>query len=631
MRRRRRCVAAGAAVKTTESRDLPLMDDNATPHRLDQIVTAVANQLMAADASTSVEVSRRVLAYLVEQLGVDVSFLRHNDHDIDATKLVAEWPPRVDIPDPDPLAVIYFADADPVFALCQHAKEPLVLRPDPASDEYQQRIREGRQIMATSLAAVPLISAEVTTGTLGFVKFGDREWHEAELNALKAIATLFVQVQARVAAETQLRHLADHDDLTGLHNRRALLRHLNQRLAPGQRGPVAALFLDLDRLKTINDYLGHAAGDQFMQVFAQRLRSACGSESLIARLGGDEFVIVPPAPMGADAAVDLAQRLSDQFREHVSIGGEVLTRTVSIGTASATPGTDTPSNLIRRADQAVLAAKHAGGDGVAAFSADMAERSELRNDIELHLKSGIESDALRLVYLPEVDLRSGEIVGVEALVRWQHPTRGLLPPDSFIPVAETVNLAGELDRWVLRSACNEFANLQSEGLGRGLVLRINVSPGQLVTGGFADLVADTIGRHGLAASSVCLEITENVIVQDLQTTRATLAGLKEIGVQIAIDDFGTGYSAMSLLQTLPIDTLKIDRGFVRRLGADPSDLVIVRGIMVLAQGFNLDVVAEGIETQAAARVLIDHQCYRGQGFLYSPPVSGPAMRRMLSG
>lgn len=608
----------------------PEMHDHAAPQRLDQLVTAVANQLMAVDATTSIEVSRRVLALLVDQLGVDVSFLRHNDHDIDATRLVAEWPPRLDIPDPDPLAVIYFADADPVFALCKNAKEPLVLRPEPATDDYQRRIQESRQVPATSLAAVPLVSADVTTGVLGFVKFGDREWRETELNALMAIASLFAQVQARVAAENQLRHLADHDDLTGLHNRRALLRHLDQRLAPGQPGPVAALFLDLDRLKTINDYLGHAAGDRFIQMFAQRLSAGSGNESLVARLGGDEFVIVPTSPMSADVAEQLAGRLSDQFKEHVSIGGEVLTRTVSIGSASAMPGQDTPSDLIRRADQAVLAAKHTGGDSVAVFTAEMSKRSELRNDVELHLRSGIESDALRLVYLPEVDLRTRDTVGVEALVRWQHPTRGLLQPDSFIPVAESVNLAGELDRWVLRSACQEFADWQSAGLGHDLVLRINVSPGQLVTGGFVDFVADTISRHGISASSVCLEITENVIVQDLQTARATLAGLKDVGVQIAIDDFGTGYSAISLLQTLPIDALKIDRSFVRRLGTNPDDLVIVRGIMVLAQGFRLDVVAEGVETEHAARVLMDNGCYRAQGFLFSPPVTGEAMRRILS-
>lgn len=606
-----------------------MCNDTATP-QLEELVTTVANQLMTVDAATSAEVSQRVLAYLVEQLGVDVSFLRHNDRDRRATRLVAEWPPRLNIPDPDPLRLIYFADADPVFALCEHAKEPLVFRPEPATEDYQRLIEEARGVPVTSAAAVPLVSGEITTGLLGFIKFGDRKWHEAELNALMTIATLFAQVQARVAAEARLRYLADHDDLTGLHNRRALLQHLDQRLAPGQPGPVAALFLDLDRLKAINDYLGHAAGDQFIHVFAQRIGDALVGESLIARLGGDEFVLMPASPMSADAAQPLAERLRDQLKDHVAIGGEVLTRTVSIGVASGTPGQHTPSDLLRRADQAALAAKHAGGDSVAIFTADMSVSGELRNDIELHLRRGIESDALRLVYLPEVDLRTGDIVGTEALVRWQHPTRGLLAPGCFIPVAESINLAGELDRWVLRRACNEFSEWQSAGLGHDALLRINVSAGQLVTGGFVDFVADTIGQHGLDASSVCLEITENVVVQDLHTARATLARLKEVGVHIAIDDFGTGYSAISLLQTLPIDTLKIDKTFVRQLGTNTSDLVIVRGIMTLAEGFQLDVVAEGVETEAAARILLDQRCYRAQGFLFSRPVPGEAMRHMLS-
>lgn len=250
-----------------------MCNDTATP-QLEELVTTVANQLMTVDAATSAEVSQRVLAYLVEQLGVDVSFLRHNDRDRRATRLVAEWPPRLNIPDPDPLRLIYFADADPVFALCEHAKEPLVFRPEPATEDYQRLIEEARGVPVTSAAAVPLVSGEITTGLLGFIKFGDRKWHEAELNALMTIATLFAQVQARVAAEARLRYLADHDDLTGLHNRRALLQHLDQRLAPGQPGPVAALFLDLDRLKAINDYLGHAAGDQFIHVFAQRIGDA---------------------------------------------------------------------------------------------------------------------------------------------------------------------------------------------------------------------------------------------------------------------------------------------------------------------------------------------------------------------
>lgn len=640
------------------------MENDPAARRLDQLVTFVANQLMTVDAATSLEVSRRVLAYLVKQLGVDVSFLRHNDHDIRATRLVAEWPPRTDVPDPDPLGLIYFADADPVFALCEHSKTPHVFRPEPAShdppsveahdvpatspaavqephefrtgpptdtDDYQQLIEEARGIPVMSMAGVPLVSGDVTTGMLGFIKYGDRQWDDAELATLMTIATLFAQVQARVAAEARLRYLADHDDLTGLHNRRALLKHLEHRLSPGEPGPVAALFLDLDRLKTINDYLGHAAGDQFIHVFAQRMRDTLADNSLITRLGGDEFVIIPASPMSAAAAQPLAERLRDQFREHVAIGGELLTRTVSIGVASGTPGQDTPSDLLRWADQAVLAAKHTGGDSAAVFTAGMSIESELRSDTELHLRIGIESDAMRVFYQPEVDLRTGEIIGFEALVRWQHPTRGLLLPEVFIPVAESINLAGELDRWVLRTACSEFAAWRSAGLGQNALLRINVSPGQLVTGGFVDFVADTISERGLDPSSVCLEITEDVVVQDLYAARATLARLNEIGVRIAIDDFGTGYSAMSLLQTLPVDTLKIDRSFVRQLGTKASDLVIVRGIMVLAQGFQLDVVAEGVETESAARVLLDQRCYRAQGFLFSRPVPGEAMRKILAG
>ena len=187
------------------------------------------------------------------------------------SRLVAEWPPRSDIPDPDPLAVIYFADADPVFALAEHAKEIHVFRPEPATDDYQRASKRAAHIPATSMAAVPLLSGDVTTGMLGFVKYGDREWQPEELNALKAIASLFAQVQARVEAEEQLRFLAEHDDLTGLHNRRALLAHLDARLAAGQPGPVSALFFDLDRLKAINDYLGHTAGDWFIRVLAERL------------------------------------------------------------------------------------------------------------------------------------------------------------------------------------------------------------------------------------------------------------------------------------------------------------------------------------------------------------------------
>ena len=514
--------------------------------------------------------------------------------------------------------------------MSEYEKKPKVFRPEPSTEEYQKTIEEGRHIPATSMAAAPLVSGDLTTGILGFVKFGDREWTPAELTALEAIATLFAQLQGRIAAEGPLRYLAEHDDLTGLSNRRALLAHLDGRLMAGREGPVSALFLDLDRLKAINDYLGHHAGDGFIRAFAERLREETRDTDLIARLGGDEFVVVPAAPMLADEAEVLANRLQARLRERVAIGGEMLTRTVSIGVALGVPGRDTTSDLLRRADQAVLNAKNAGGNKIAVFSEEMLMESEFRNDIELHLQDVIETGSLILHYLPEFDMRTGVVLATEALVRWQHPTRGLLLPGSFIHVAESVNLAGELGRWVMRTACEQFSRWHAQGIAENVVLRINVSPVQLVTEGFVESVAETIEEFGLDGRSVCLEITESVVVQDIETTRITLAGLKEVGVQIAIDDFGTGYSVLTHLKSLPVDTLKIDKSFVLELGSNPDDLAIVRAVIALAEAFSLELVAEGVESVTAARTLLEHGCHRAQGFLLSRPLPADEMAAFFS-
>jgi len=599
-----------------------------SPLSLERLVTAVAARLMPANAATSVKISQEVLALLVEYFDVDVSFLRYNDHSIRASILVTEWPVRPDVPDPDPLGVVYFADADPVFARAEHEKKPTVFRPE--QKDYQKRIEEGRHIPQTSMAACPLVSGDVTTGVLGFVKVGDRLWGEDELNALEAIGSLFAQVQARVQAEEQLRHLAEHDDLTGLHNRRALMAHLEGRMAPGRPGPVSALYLDLDRLKTINDYLGHTAGDWFLRVLAERLQKATEPTSLIARLGGDEFVVVPISSLSAAEAEQFAEDLLTVLSERVVLDGELLTRTVSIGIAQGEPGRDTTSELLRRADLAVLSAKASGGNRIALYSDEMSLDTEFRTDIELHLASVIESGALFLRYLPEVDMRTGEVLAAEALVRWEHPTRGLISPASFIAVAESINLAGELGRWVMRTACSEFASLRAKGIGTNAILRINVSPVQLVTDGFADLVAATMSEFGLERGSICLEITESVVVQDIETTSITLAGLKQAGVQIAIDDFGTGYSVLSHLKSLPVDVLKIDRSFVTELGTNPDDLAIVRAIIALAEAFGLQIVAEGVETEIAAVTLLRHGCRRAQGFLLSPPISAQELGELLA-
>ena len=598
------------------------------PRSLDLVVTSVATQLMEATASTATQVSEKVLAQLVEQFDVDASFLRHHDHDIRASVLVAEWPPRIDVPDPDPVAVVHFTSADPVLAQCEHGRKPVVIRPEQTNRSFQ--LRGSKQGTSPSVAAAPLVSGELTTGVLGFVKFGARKWTQQEINSLEAVAALFAQLQARIAAEEKLRYLAEHDDLTGLYNRRALIAHLSDRLSAGSPGPVAVFYLDLDRLKAINDWLGHTVGDWFIRMFAQRLRVCAGSQSMIARLGGDEFVVIPDPPMAAGAAELFARRLSTTLRERLAISGHMITRTVSIGLAVGMPGRDNSTDLLRRADEAVLTAKRGGGNQVALSTDDMSLKSAFRNDIELHLQGDIDNEALLLHYLPEVDLWTGAIVGAEALVRWRHPIWGLLLPDSFIGVAESTNLAGELGRWVMRSACAEFSRWRSNGVGQDAILRINVSPVQLITRGFVRSVADTIEEFGIDGGSVCLEITERAVVHDIETTRKTLSELKEVGVQIAIDDFGTGYAVLSHLKSLPVDMLKIDTGFVRDLGTNAGDLAIIRAIIGLAEAFGLQLVAEGVETPAAALTLMQHGCHRAQGFLLSRPVPGNAMEALLS-
>jgi diguanylate cyclase (GGDEF)-like protein len=596
------------------------------------LVSSVASQLLEATATTAAEVSGQVLARLVEHFDLDYSFLRHNDHDIGASVLVAEWPPRSNVPDPDPLAVIHFSSADPVLAQGERAKKSIVIKPDQMEGAYQHWIAERRHAASPTVAVAPLVARQVTTGALGIVKFGGRKWNwkPEVISTLEAVACMFAGVQARTAAEQKLRYLADHDDLTGLRNRRALVAHLADRLAAGQPGPVPMLYFDLDRLKAINDCFGHTVGDWFIQIFAERLRTSAGYPSMIARLGGDEFVVVPDRPMPIDTAELFADQLLTAVRERLSIGGHTITRTVSIGVAVGVPGRDDGTDLLQRADEAVMAAKRAGGNQVTVAHDDISLKRLFRNDIELHLQGDIESQALLLHYLPEVDLRSGAIVAAEALVRLRHPTRGLLLPDSFIGIAESMDLAGELGRWVLRHACAEFSQWRSRGVGQIAVLRINVSPLELVTRGFVRNVADTIEEFGIDAGSLCLEITERAMVHDIESTQRTLAELKEVGVQIAIDDFGTGYAVLSHLKSLPIDMLKIDRGFVRDIGTNANDLAIVRAIIGLAEAFDLQLVAEGVETPAAARTLVHHGCHRAQGFLLSRPIPSSAMESLLT-
>jgi diguanylate cyclase (GGDEF)-like protein len=595
---------------------------------LELLVTQVASQLMAVDSSTVAEASRAVLRELVDYFEVDTCFLRHHDRVDRTTVLVAEWPPRENVPDPDPLWVIHFDEADSVTAAVEHAREPILVRPTGTNADYQEWISAGSGIHQTSALGVPLLSGDDTTGVLGLVLFRDSTWSDDEVNALKAIAALFAQLQGRVAAEEMLRHRALHDDLTGLLNRRSLVEHLESRLGDGMPGPVATLFLDVDRLKTLNDFLGHAAGDEFMKIIARRLAEYTQPGDLVARIGGDEFVVVPEFCSELDAA-ELAAGLRRTINEPVTLGGETVSRGVTIGVAHGIPGRTSVSDLMKQADRAVQLAKAAGGNDLRVFTDEMRSDAELRDDIELRLRRAVAADELILHYQPEIDLRSGRVVAAEALVRWRHPTRGMLQPGTFIEVAEETNLAGELGRWVMRSACSEFAGWLADGIGEGLTLRINVSPVQLVSLNFVDSVRDILRQTGIEGKSLCFEITEHAVVQDLGRTQITLGDLKDIGVQVAIDDFGTGYSSLSHLKSLAVDVLKIDRSFVNGLGREPGDLAIVKSIIGLADSFGLELVAEGVETPLAAETLRSLGCYRCQGFLFSRPLDPVAIHALL--
>jgi len=587
---------------------------------LDELVTKTATDLMGVTAVTLQRASQNLLHQLVDYFDVDLSFLRRNDAARRTTTLVAEWPPRPDIPDPDPLGVVYFADADPIFAATEHLSAVMLTRPDGADEKYQERVREASGIQGgVSSATVPLLDANRTVGVLGFIKFGDRDWDETEINALRAVAALLAQLQARVTAEERLQSLAFHDELTGLANRRALVGYLTRSMEADSSEPVAVIFLDVDRLKAVNSFFGHAAGDQFLRTLASRLEAITGGggDHLLGRLGGDEFVLALSTCPDESAAVAIADRLRCAAREPMSVGGEEISRPVSFGVALGRPGHLTASELMGRADQAMMQSKARGGDQISVFTEEMRRLNKVRNNIELHLGTAIRDGSLILHYQPEVDLVTGTVLGVEALVRWPHPTLGLLQPSSFVDIVEATNLACELGRWVIETGCRQLAEWHRRYPDLGV--SVNVSPAQLITLDFVSTVTQILQSCDVEARLLTVEITEHALVLDTDQALATLRDLKALGVRIAVDDFGTGYSSFAQLKSLPVDTLKIDRGFVRDLGVSAHDLAIVRSIVSLADSFGLELVAEGVETDVAAATLVALGCTRVQGFLFAKP------------
>ena len=430
-------------------------------------------------------------------------------------------------------------------------------------------------------------------------------------------------ITERKMLEEQLEHRAFHDHLTDLPNRYLFVDRLGQALRRTRRRKgrrVAVLFVDLDRFKVINDSLGHEAGDILLVLVSERLRRCSRPEDTLARFGGDEFVVLLQDIEDPSEAVKVAGRITEELKRPFVVEGRELFVRASLGVAVGDADTPSPEGLLRDADTAMYRAKHEGSD-CRMFDPAMYEWALKRMELEHDLRRAVEGEELVVHYQPIVNLQSGEAWGVEALVRWEHPERGLLSPMEFVPMAEESGLVVPLGERVLEEACRRATLWQEMHLHpRPLVVSVNLSARQLRRSDLARTVEKVLRETGLDARSLSLDITETVYVETLEENTATLDELRRMGVRVSIDDFGMGYSSLSYLKRLPADALKIDKSFVAGLGEDIEDTAIVRMVIDLAHTFGMEVVAEGVESWAQAELLREMGCDMAQGFCFCEPV-----------
>jgi len=428
----------------------------------------------------------------------------------------------------------------------------------------------------------------------------------------------------------QLRHQAMHDALTGLPNRLLAIDRVEQMLARARRQqlPVAALYVDIDGFKTVNDTFGHAAGDELLRIVGQRLESVVRGGDTAARLAGDEFVVLVEGST-LDAGPELvAERLLEVLRQPYEMsdaGGRELSVTASIGIALGLRAS--ADELLRDADIALYEAKAAGRNRYVLFQSAMQTAVQDRLTLQMDLAGALERDELFLLYQPTFDLRSEHIIGVEALIRWRHPERGIVPPMEFIPIAEATGLIVPIGRWVLRRACRQAARWQAQGHDLGM--SVNISARQLDTD---ELIADVraaLADSGLEAPALTLEVTETALMRDPQATATRVRALKQLGVRIAIDDFGTGYSSLAYLRQFPADVVKIDRSFISEIADSKQSKALIHTLVQLGKALEIETLAEGIEDRVQLETLQREQCDHGQGFLFSRPLEVDAVEAFL--
>ncbi|WP_079230409.1 phosphodiesterase DibA [Pseudomonas putida] len=438
---------------------------------------------------------------------------------------------------------------------------------------------------------------------------------------LSHYVAVFSDISAIRHTEQELAYLAHHDPLTGLPNRLLFNDRAEQALAAAQankRG-CALLLLDLDHFQSINDGLGHTIGDQLLKLVGERLRETVGNNVTLARLGGDEFGVLAENCQQVGQAGKLAQGIIERMREPFEFDGHRLFISASVGISLFPNDALSAEQLLRNADSALFKAKGNGRACYALYTEELTAHAQHRVETASELRRALAKDELRVFFQPVHDLFTAKMVGVEALVRWQHPERGLVPPGEFIPIAERTGLIAEVDAWVLREACRQMVQWQEQGRALEFVA-VNISSRLFGQRELYRQVADVLHETGLDPALLELEVTESAVMEDPEVALEQLHRLRELGLNLAIDDFGTGYSSLLRLKRLPVQKLKIDQGFVAGLPLDDDDIAIVRVIIALARSMGMQVHAEGIEQSEQARFLLEQQCQLGQGYWFGRPV-----------
>jgi len=492
-----------------------------------------------------------------------------------------------------------------------------------------------RQLAQLVLTTATLVFPVVVLAASGPNDVRDRVVRTLAALVLAGAVIVRVVQSARTngSAHAELLRRAQTDPLTGLPNRMVLLERMSSYVHEAWRPDrqPTLYFVDLDRFKNINDSLGHSAGDELLCIVAERLVGAAPPEAMVARLSGDEFVVLDPTCSSLDAASSLADRLLAVFREPLALSEGDVFVTASIGVSSITSLSSKPEDVLRHADTAMYRAKDSGRNCMAFYDESMHERIAHRLTVETALYRALDRQELRMFHQPIMDLDTGEVVGFEALMRWQQSDGTIVSPAEFIPIAEETGTIVPIGAWALLDALSQLRRWIDDSVcSPSCTMSVNVSPRQLADPNLPSIVSEALSRAGVDASQLWIEITESVMISEPELALATLQKMKALGVRVALDDFGTGYSSLSLLQRFPLQRIKIDRAFVQGIADNPSDRALVRTIVAMAQSLGLDLVAEGVESLHQMDVLSELGCKKAQGYLISHPVPADAMRSTVS-